>query len=231
MKTDTLPRSLDGVNTATPNWAGIAATIDRTLVRLSNLQVNQTLAAGPFEVPFRFDLGINYAPQEPFDEAVLAIGESLVPVPDQLRALETNLNMTVTNLGNIGNDIEALSGNIAGINTTVEQFIPLLDQYIALLAQITGSLENARAQINANLDTIKLAATGLMVWFAVYQIMPIYIGYRMLADKVVEGTIEERLEEEREEMKEQVREATERAEEAVEKVEDAADDVAASSAD
>jgi len=226
MTTDTVPGSLEAVNTAIPNLAGIAATIDTTLERLSNFSIDRTIGAGLVQIPLSFDLGIDYNPEQSFDTAVLAIGESLVPLPDQLRAMEANLNTTVANLGNIGSDIEALSGNIEGINTTVEQFVPLLDQYIAMLAQITGSLENARAQVNANLGTIKWVATGLMIWFAVYQIMPIYFGYRMLSDKVVEGSIEERLEEEREEMKERVKEAEEKAEDAAERAEDAANDIA-----
>ena len=52
-----------------------------------------------------------------------------------------------------------------------------------------------RAQVNANLNTIKLVATGLLAWFALYQIVPLYVGYRMLSDKVVEGTFKERVEE------------------------------------
>lgn len=230
MTTATLPNSLDAINTAIPNLAGIAATIDTTLERLSDLKIDRTIEAGPISVPLSFDLGINYAPREPFDTAVLAIGESLVPVPDQLRMLESNLNTTIANIGNIGNDIEALSTNITGINTTVGQFIPLLDQYVALLNQITGSLENTRAQINANLNTIKWVAIGLMVWFAVYQIMPIYVGYRMLSDKVVEGNIEERLEDEREEMEGRVKEAEEKAEEAQAKSADEADEVTGTTA-
>src|SRR5690606_31047328 len=87
---------------------------------------------------------------------------------------------------------------------------------ILLLDQITNSLSGARDQINANINLIKWAVVGLMLWFAIYQVMPIYIGYRMLSDKVVEGTIEEYLEEEREEMEEQIKEAEERAEEAEE---------------
>lgn len=224
MTTDTLPTSLDAVNTAIPNLAGIAATIDTTLTRLSNFSIDKSFGTGPLAIPISFDLGIDYAPEESFDVAVLAIGESLVPVPDQLRALEGSLQTTVTNLGNIGTDIEALAANIDGINATVDQFVPLIDQYIVLLGQITTSLSNVRDQINANLGTIKWVATGLMLWFAVYQVMPIYIGYRMLADKVVEGNIEERLEDEREEMEERVKEAEERAEEAEEAAKDAADD-------
>ena len=223
MTTDTLPNSLDAVNAAIPNLAGIAASIDTTLTRLSNFSIDQSFGTGAFAIPIRFDLGIEYEPEEPFDDAVLAIGESLVPVPDQLRALESNLATTVTNLGNIGTDIEALAGNINGINTTVDQFIPLIDQYIVLLDQITGSLSNARDQINANLGTLKWVATGLMLWFAVYQVMPIYIGYRMLADKVVEGSVEDYIEDERKEMEERVKDAEEKVEEAAEKASDAAD--------
>ena len=229
MTTDTVPNSLDAVNAAIPNLAGIAATIDTTLTQLSNLQIARTIEAGPFSVPLNFDLGIDYAPREPFDDAVLTVGDSLIPVPDQLRMLESNLNTTVENLGNIGSDIEALSGNISGINRTVEQYIPLLDQYIALLDQITGSLESARTQLNANLGTAKWLIVGLSVWFALYQIMPIYIGYRMLSDQVVEGSIEERLEEEREEMEEQLEEMEEQMAEAAEKSAGAADDTAMSS--
>ena len=202
--TETLPNSLDAVNTAIPNLAGIAATIDSTLVRLSNFSINQSFGTGLVAIPIQFDLGIDYAPEEPFDSAVLAIGDSLVPIPGQLRALEDSLDTMVTNLGTIGGNIDELAGNIDGINTTVEQFVPLIDQYIVLLNQITASLTNVRDQINANLSTIKWVTTGLMLWFAVYQIMPIYIGYRMLADKVVEGSIEEHLEDERKEMEERV---------------------------
>ena len=223
MTTDTLPTSLDAVNTAIPNLAGIAASIDTTLTTLSNFRINQTIGTGPFAIPLNFDLGIGYAPEEPFDTAVLAIGESLVPIPDQLRALETNLTTMTSNLGNIGTDVEALAGNISGINTTVEQFAPLIDQYITLLEQITTSLGTARDQINANIGMLKWAAIGLMLWFAVYQIMPIYIGYRMVADKVVEGTVEEYLEDERKEMEERVKDAEEKAEEAEEKAEELVD--------
>ena len=191
LTTDTLPASLDAVNVAVPNLAGIAGTIDTTLSRLSDFQLERQFLGQSFS----FDLGIDYNPTEPFDQAVLQVGESLADVPDQLRALEGDLQTSITNIGAIGQNVDQLSGNIDSINTTVQQYIPLLDQYIGVLDQTTASLENARAQVNANLNTIKLVATGLLAWFALYQIVPLYVGYRMLSDKVVEGTFEERVEE------------------------------------
>ena len=190
LTTETLPASLDAVNVAVPNLAGIAGSIDTALTRLSDFQLERTFLGQSFN----FDLGIDYSPEEPFDDAVLQIGESLQDVPDQLRALEDSLQTSITNIGAVGGNIDQLAANIDGINTTVQQFIPLLDQYIGVLDQTTASLENARAQVNANLNTIKLVATGLLAWFALYQIVPLYVGYRMLSDKVVEGTFEERVE-------------------------------------
>lgn len=223
MATGTVPDGIEAVNNAFPNLAGVADAIDTTLTRLSNLQLNQTIQAGPFTVPLNFDLGISYKPREPFDDAILSVGESLIPLPDQLREMETNLNTTVTNLGNIADNIDALAVNIDGVNMTVEQFVPLLDQYIGLLGQITTSLTSARDQINANLAMIKWVVIGLAVWFALYQIVPIYFGYRMLSDKVVEGSVEEYLEEERKEMQEHIKEAEQHAEEAEKQARQAAD--------
>jgi len=240
LTTETLPASLDAVNVAVPNLAGIAGTIDTTLSRLSDFQLERQFLGQSFN----FDLGINYNPTEPFDEAVLQVGESLQDVPDQLRALEGNLQTSITNIGAVGGNIDQLSANIDGINTTVQEFIPLLDQYIAVLDQTTGSLENARAQVNANLNTIKLVATGLLAWFALYQIVPLYVGYRMLSDKVVEGTFEERvdeldgdapareaaltrrLEEDTADARAEARAAAERAQDAARHAEDAAENAA-----
>ena len=112
----------------------------------------------------------------------------------------------------------------------MEQYIPLLDQYIGVLNQTAASLENVRDQINANLNLIKWVATGLMAWFALYQIMPLYVGYRMLTDKVVEGTFEERLEElddKGDKAEAQVEAAADRAEEAAEDAAAAADEASA----
>jgi hypothetical protein len=226
MTTDTVPTSLEAVNQAVPNLAGIAGAIDDTLTRLSNFQVERTILG----VPLSFDLGVSYNPSEPFDNAVLAIGRSLVPIPRQMRELEASLDTATANLGAISNDIEQLSRNIDGINVTVGQYIPLLDQYIGVLDQTAASLENTRAQINANVSTIKWVTTGLMLWFALYQIMPLYIGYRMLSDKVVEGTFEERLEQ-IEDKEEVAVEAAVTAEEAAAAAEDAAASAAAAADD
>lgn len=179
LATETVPGSLDAVSMAVPNLAAVAGTIDTALMRLSDLQVERSILG----VPFSFDLGINYAPVQPFDEAVLQIGDSLVGVPEQLRSLQSSLNVAVVNLSAIGDNLSTLSGNLDGVTASMSQFGPLLDEYILVMDQTASTLEETRTQFNANLDTIKLVATALFVWFAFYQVLPIYFGWQMLTER------------------------------------------------
>jgi ABC-type transporter Mla subunit MlaD len=187
LATDTVPTSLDAVQQTVPNLANIAGTIDTTLQRLADLQVERSILG----VPVSFDLGVTYRPAEPFDEAVLKIGDSLVGVPDQLRELQGGLQTVTNNLGSIGENVSALSTNLDGIYTSVGQFNPLVDQYIGTLEQTNATLKATQEQFNASLATIKLVLVGLGVWFALYQILPLYFGWRMVRDKDPEDAARE----------------------------------------
>lgn len=176
--TDTVPNSLEAVQGAIPNLAGIAGTIDTTLQRLDDLKVERAILG----VPISFDLGINYNPREPFDAAVLQVGDSFVGLPDQLRTLDQSLATAVDNIATIGNNISTLSTDLVAVSGTLGDFPGLLDQYIDILNQTEASLVNIRDQVAANLNLIKWAITGLGVWFAFYQLVPLYVGWRMLTD-------------------------------------------------
>jgi phage-related protein len=176
--TETVPNSLEAVQGAIPNLAGIAGTIDSTLQRLDSLKVERAVLG----VPISFDLGINYAPREPFDSAVLQIGDSFIGLPDQLRTLDASLGTAVDNISTIGANVRDLSGNLTDVSATLSDFPGLLDQYIDVLNQTEASLVNTKEQFEANLNLIKWVITGLGVWFALYQIVPLYVGWRMITD-------------------------------------------------
>lgn len=178
LATETVPDSLEAIQTAIPNLADVAGSIDSTLMRLSELQVERSV----FGVPISFDLGINYNPEEPFDTAVLQIGDSLVEVPEQLRSLDESLTAAVSNVSSIADNVQQLSTDLVGVTTSLVQFGPLLDEYIVILEDTARSLEETRAAFQANLNLIRWAVMGLGLWFALYQIVPLYVGWRMLTE-------------------------------------------------
>ncbi|MEZ4515611.1 MAG: hypothetical protein R3C44_01830 [Chloroflexota bacterium] len=177
--TETVPNSLDAVQEAIPNLAGIASAIDTTLTRLDDLKVERVVLG----VPISFDLGISYQPRTPFDEAVLQIGDSFVGLPDQLRALDDSLTVAVDNISTIGTNVSDLSTNLTDVGGTLTQFGPLLDQYIDVLNQTESSILQTQQQFEDNLNLIKWVITGLAIWFALYQLVPFYVGWRMVTDK------------------------------------------------
>lgn len=186
LATQTVPDSLEAVQTAIPNLADVAGTIDTTLSRLSDLRVERSV----FGVPISFDLGVDYNPEEPFDAAVLQIGDSLVEVPQQLRSLEDSLSAAVDNVGLVADNVQQLSEDLVGVTTSIVQFGPLLDEYIGILNQTATSLEQTRDNFQANLNLIKWVIVGLGLWFALYQVVPLYVGWQMLTEEGEEDSEE-----------------------------------------
>ena len=183
--TEQAPQNIENVENAVPNMAQVAGVVDSTLTTLSNFGFDQSFVIPlPFgndiEIPLAFDLGIEYEPVEPFDETVSRLGEGLDGLPEQLRSLESDLAVSAENLRIVSEDINMAAGNLESINEQVALFIPLLDQYLRIVDQIIDSLVQARGQIAAQLGTAKTIAAVAMVFLALTQLTPLYVGWELL---------------------------------------------------
>jgi methyl-accepting chemotaxis protein len=174
--TGEIPDSLDSVQTAIPNVAEAAGAIDETLRILNSFKVDRKI----FGIPIDFDLGINYQPEEPLDETVLVLGSSLDGIPDELRSMESNLEIANQNLAVIGQNLEVISGDMDQINATVAEIDPLLDEYIRLTAETSDLLRLTQSQIDSQLQLAQLAIMGLFIWLGINQIVPFYLGLALL---------------------------------------------------
>lgn len=178
-----LPNSVTAIQGAIPNAAQAADAIDRTLTTLNNFRIDTSI--GPF--PIQFDLGIDYAPAVPFDEAVLAIGASLDDLPPRLAELETSLNDTAVNLETITADMHALATDLEGINTRLAEFDPLLGDFITIVTQANDNLRLIRGQVEEQVAGAKMLITVGMVWLVVSQLVPLYLGYELLTGRRTPG--------------------------------------------
>ncbi len=174
------PNSIEALQDTVPNMAEVAGVIDETLVTLSNFGFKQEIPI-PFSDPlgFDFNLGIEYEPEEPFDETVEAMGQSLDGLPDQLRSLSGELETTSQNLATISEDILLVSGDLGTINEDIESVGPLIDEYIGIVTQINDTIRQIRAQIAPQLETVKLALTLLLAFLGLSQVAPLYLGWEL----------------------------------------------------
>lgn len=199
------PASVEAAQAAIPALANVAQTIDQTLVTLSGFKIDETI--GTFRL--QYDLGINYQPSVPFDEAFLLLGDSLEGLPEQLRSVEGNLAIANTNLAAISGSITAISGDIAIINGRVAEVPGLIDQYIKIIQQLNDTLKQVRTQVIQQQALVKNVLTFILAWWGLPQLALAMIGWDFLfgrrgatAAEIKEDVIED-LQDELEELKDE----------------------------
>lgn len=170
-----VPDSLEAFQTAVPGMSQSAAVVDRTLMALSNLRVEREVLG----FPIQFDLGIDYAPEVPFDESVKRIGESMEGVTPRLRGLEPHLEIANDNLEMISQDIATVSGDLDVINSGIADVAPLLDDSVHIVADLKDFVGRTQMALTDHVSTASLAVTVVMAWIGLAQIVSLCLGWEL----------------------------------------------------
>lgn len=171
-----VPNSLESIEQAIPDIAETAGAIDDTLRLLDSFELEREI----FGIPIRFDLGINYQPENALDDTVLQLGASLEGVPESLRSLDANLGVASENLSVVGQNLAVIAGEMDQLNGTVKEMEPLIDEYLLLTTETSDLIRLMRSQLDRQLQTIQLAVTALFIWIGLNQLVPFYLAWTML---------------------------------------------------
>lgn len=170
------PQTVEAMQSAIPNIAEVAGTIDQTLITLNDFQIEEEILG--FEL--NYDLGIDYAPTVPFDQAFDDLGASLDGLPEQLRSVEPNLALASENMAAISTSITDISGDINTINGRVAEVPALIDQYIDIVNQISGAIEQIQTQVIQQQALVKNVITFVLIWWGLPQLALLMIGWDFL---------------------------------------------------
>jgi methyl-accepting chemotaxis protein len=174
-----VPDSLETIEEAFPSLEQVAGVIDRTLVTLNNFRIDEEILG----FPIQYDLGVDYAPEVPFDQSVRELGEGLDGLPESLRTLQVYINVTNGNLQTVSLDIRNLADDLNTVNGRINELSPILDDYIMLITTTNDNTRQLRAQITSDVQSIKNGITLVMVWLAITQIAPLYLGWELVTGK------------------------------------------------
>lgn len=174
-----VPDSLETIEEAFPTLEQAAGVIDRTLVTLNSFRIDENILGLDIE----YDLGIDYAPEVPFDQSVRELGQGLEGLPESLRTLQIYINVTNSNLQTVSQDIRNLADDLNIVNGRVSDLDPILDNYIALITTTNDNTRQLRTQLNDQIQSIKNGITLVMVWLAITQIAPLYLGWELLTNR------------------------------------------------
>jgi hypothetical protein len=171
-----VPDNLEAVQSAVPDMAQAAAGVDDTLTVLSDLHIEQTILG----YPLYFDLGIDYAPEVPFEESINQIGTGLEGIAPRLRGLQVHVDATDGSLEAIGEDMVTLSEKVQTVNRSVAGVTPLFDDYTRIVTETGERVRQARINLAWQLHAARLAVTIAMAWIGLSQIAPLYLGWSLV---------------------------------------------------
>lgn len=174
-----LPQSIETVQASIPDVAQVAAAVDDTLTTLNSFRIDQTILG--FDI--NYDLGVDYDPTQPFDETILDLGESLDGLPASLRSLRVYIGVTRNNLNTISQGMFTMADDVAVLNGRLDEVDPLLTEYLQIITETTDRSRALRTQLNTELATMKRLVWIGMVWLALSQLAPLYLGWELLTNR------------------------------------------------
>jgi hypothetical protein len=174
-----LPNSIEAIEESMPGLVQVAGAIDSTLVTLNNFRIDENILG----LRIQYDLGVDYDPDVPFDESVALLGESLEGLPERLRRWTNRCKPPADNLGVISEDVLQLSQDLNTINGRLAEVDPLLNEYIRIIQETNDRTRFTRISVQAQLELIKSIVTIAAIWFGLNQLVPIYVGWEMLAGR------------------------------------------------
>ena len=200
---DTMPATIETVQAALPNLIQVAETVDQTMQILSNFDLNETLGGGTIKIPdvrvlgqrismpelqlpgfdFNFDLGVDYDPNNAFDESLVGVEQNLEGIPESMRTLASSLTVTQDSILVLADDVDAIGTDLTNINEQVDQLPEQIDSYNASLAEVKTNLEQVEQQLARQMDQAALYLSIALGWFAVMQLAPLYLGLELLFNR------------------------------------------------
>ncbi len=190
--------TVETLQTAVPSLVEVAGALDDALRTLSNFSTGGQIDFPPIALPIgpavqipsvqlpEFGLGIEYNPETALDSSLVGIEDDLDGVPESMRLLGTQLEETGSNIVVLGSDVTAISRDINAINSQVSLLPGQLDDYVESLEQVRVSLDGSVPQIRQQLEYVGWGLTVLLIWFALIQIAPLYIGAALLFGRKID---------------------------------------------
>jgi chromosome segregation ATPase len=174
-----VPNSIETLQDAIPGLVEVATVIDDALTTLSRFEIDQTIPIVNYRI--QYDLGINYDPEVPFDQAVSELGGSLEGLPETLRGLESELATTQASLDTMGGNMEQLATDMATLNASIAEVQPILDEYIRIVTDVNDRMRIASEQIDDQAAQVKQIFNFIFLWMLLFQLVPLYLGLEMAA--------------------------------------------------
>lgn len=173
-----LPADIRRIQGAMPAVEQASGAIDKTLRTLADFQWKTTIPI--INYPLELGLGIEYDPPIPLDESVADLSVALEQLPGKLAGVEASLFATDEGLGDTSESVGAIGASLATVQADLDATSAVLSEYNDLVAGATDRVRSVRRDLRGRIDGVRLTLSGVLVWLALSQLAPLYIGGTLL---------------------------------------------------
>ena len=144
-----IPETFESIRTSMPAAIQAANAIDGTLRALSFF-------------------GVDYRPEEPFDESLSRINAALASLPDDLRTQSESIRELIPSGEALVGEIDQLSAQLDGVGESLSRFTSLAATYESTITEAETSIEEANGSIGWRIWLLRaLLILGALVGMSV----------------------------------------------------------------
>lgn len=176
LATTDIPQTLDTVQDTVPAMGDMVTTVDETLYKLSRLKVDESILG------FRlmFDLGIDYEPTPDLTDSINEVGITLNHLSTDFRGLHADFTTTRDNLHLLSQDTLQIAQTVHQLHGQITELLPLFDDYLRIIDTTRTDIQHLQASLRSRVIIIKIVVVVVMGWFGFSQLVPLYLGWRMI---------------------------------------------------
>lgn len=128
---------------------------------------------------FDTDPGIETSLEEPIAETSARLNEMAESIDD----ISVTLAETDESLGAISQETADLSENLFAVQEDLNGLITSFDAYVAILQDLQQMLSDLQTSIESKAGAVKWIVVIVMLFAAVWQIVPFYLGWEIIHDR------------------------------------------------
>jgi hypothetical protein len=175
--------ALESVQQTVARLVDLATTIDETLTAVSEFTIEEEILG----VPIKIDPGIEYDPDGALSPAMASIADSLVGIPEKLRALSGDAEAADENLELISQDLALIAGDVKEMRGGLAELPSLIDGFQDNVASARDQIQSIKTDLRDSWKFIKTGMVVFFVWLGLTQIAPFLWGLEMVRVPRSEG--------------------------------------------
>jgi methyl-accepting chemotaxis protein len=125
-------------------------------------------------------LGNGYRPDLPLQESVAKVNQSMDPLPDSLKKIRRDLDVSSANVATVQAEIAALATQVEDIQTSIKDARQVVVEYQRILSTVQARYDTFEKRLPVRIDTVYFGLTAVLIWMFITQLGMLLHGIELM---------------------------------------------------